>query len=112
MKFKPDIHHRRSIRLKGYNYARSGSYFVTICTHNRECLFGRTIDGEMQINGAGELVQSTWAGLPARFPNIEIDSSVVMPNHFHGIIGIVGAPLGAPPIVDPIEKQGAASSAP
>ncbi|MCK9560057.1 MAG: transposase, partial [Candidatus Marinimicrobia bacterium] len=40
MKLNPEHYRRRSIRLKGYDYLQSGAYFVTICAHNRECLFG------------------------------------------------------------------------
>jgi putative transposase len=86
MKNRTDTHHRRSIRLKGYDYTEVGAYFVTICTQNRECLFGDIVDGEMRLGEAGRIVVDTWAALPQRFPSVEIDESVVMPNHFHGII--------------------------
>lgn len=62
---------RRSIRLKGYDYSRAGAYFVTICSQNRECLFGEIADGEMVLNGVGRVVKAVWCDLP---------------NHFHGII--------------------------
>jgi len=96
MKYDPEIHHRRSIRLKGYNYSQAGTYFVTICTHNRECIFGTILDDKMRLNDVGQMVQASWEQLPQRFP-IELDAYVVMPNHFHAIVIIVGAPLvGAP----------------
>lgn len=95
MKFDPDIHHRQSIRLRGYDYASAGAYFITVCTRNRECLFGEVLDGEMQLNDAGWIVRQAWEGLPQRFPSIALDACVVMPNHVHGIV-IVGAQFIAP----------------
>jgi REP element-mobilizing transposase RayT len=93
--FDPDEHHRRSIRLKGYDYSRAGAYFVTICTHDRECLFGEIMDGEMRLNDAGQAAQADWVRLPERFQSIELDEFVIMPNHLHGII-LVGAGLAPP----------------
>lgn len=57
MRYDPQIHHRRSIRLKGYDSSREGAYFVTICTHNRLCLFGEVVDGQMRLNEAGRVVE-------------------------------------------------------
>ena len=97
MKFNPKIHNRRSIRLQGYDYSQAGAYFVTICTHNRKCLFGDIADGEMWLNDAGRMVQAVWDEIPAHYPGIDIDAFVIMPNHIHGIIVIVGAaPRGRP----------------
>jgi REP element-mobilizing transposase RayT len=111
MTYNPDIHHRCSIRLREYDYSSIGAYFVTICAYERECLFGDIVDGEMRLNGAGRVVGNVWEALPERFPQVALDEYVIMPNHFHGIICIVGAPLAAPlPFVS--EKRGAASSAP
>ena len=99
MKYDPDKHHRRSIRLKGYDYSQAGAYFVTICTNNRECLFGDFIDGEIRLNDAGQMVRRIWNDLSVKFPGIETDEFVVMPNHVHGIIIIVGAgPCACPGI--------------
>lgn len=84
--------HRRSLRLQGFDYSKEDAYFVTVCTQNRECLFGDVVDGAMHLNDAGRLVQAVWDGLSQRFPTIELDAFVVMPNHIHGII-TVGAPL-------------------
>jgi len=89
-RYNPEKHHRRSIRLKGYDYAQEGVYFVTVCTQNRACLFGAVADGEMQLNNAGEIANATWNELPVRFPSVGLDAFIVMPNHVHGII-IVGA---------------------
>lgn len=79
---------RHSLRLKEYDYSSAGAYFVTICAHNRECLFGDIIDGEMVLNDAGKMVEEWWDTIPSRYPNTEIDVFVVMPNHFHGIVYI------------------------
>jgi len=92
-KYNPEKHHRRSIRLKGYDYTQPGVYFVNICVQNRECLFGTIVGGEMRLNDAGRMLQATWEQMPQRFPTIKLDTYVVMPNHFHAIVIIVGAPL-------------------
>jgi hypothetical protein len=89
MKFNPKIHHRRSIRLQGYDYSQAGAYFVTMCTRNRECLLGKIIDGQM--------VQTIWDEIPMHYPGIDIDKFIIMPNHIHGIVVVVGAaPRGRP----------------
>ena len=89
MHYKPEIHHRRSIRLKGYDHSQAGMYFITICTQDSLHLFGKITNDEMVLNDAGTMVEKWWNELKNRFPNIELDESVVMPNHFHGIIQIV-----------------------
>jgi putative transposase len=83
-------HHRRSIRLSGYDYAQSGAYFMTICTHNRQYLFGDIADGEMQLNDAGRMVERCWNDIPTHFPHVELDAFVVMPNHVHFIVVNMG----------------------
>ncbi len=80
------IHNRRSIRLKGYDYTKSGAYFITICTHNRENLFGEIKNGEMIINEFGRIVNYTWFDLIHHVSHIELGEFVIMPNHIHGII--------------------------
>ena len=82
-------HHRRSIRLKEYDYSQAGGYFVTICTQDRKCIFGEIVNGEMKLNTFGKIVSSEW--LKTRFYrlNVVLDEYVVMPNHAHGIIMIV-----------------------
>ncbi|MCD6400671.1 MAG: hypothetical protein J7L73_01965 [Anaerolineales bacterium] len=90
-------HNRRSIRLKGYDYSQPGAYFITIVTQNREFLFGDVINGKMVLNAAGLMIQNVWNELPKRFSNIEMDETIVMPNHFHGIIKIVGQTLAVTP---------------
>ena len=91
--YNPDIHHRRSVRLKNYDYSQNGAYFVTICTHNRECLFGKVVEGEMVVNEYGAIAGEEWLQLEMRFPNVKLDAFQIMPNHIHGIIRIVGAGL-------------------
>jgi REP element-mobilizing transposase RayT len=86
MVFDPEVHHRRSVRLRDYNYADAGAYFVTICTYERECLFGEVLGELVLLNDAGRLVQESWINIPAHFPHVELDAFVVMPNHLHGII--------------------------
>ena len=86
MKFNPDKHHRRSIRLKGYDYSRPGTYYVTICVHDRECLFGDIMDGEMHLNAYGKIVQTEWLKSSEIRNEIELDAYQIMPNHFHGIV--------------------------
>jgi REP element-mobilizing transposase RayT len=86
MKYDPDKHHRRSIRLKEYDYRQAGAYFVTICTWQRESLLGEVINDAMELSRYGETVQFNWDILLKRYPNIELDAFIVMPNHIHGII--------------------------
>ena len=90
-KYNPNIHHRRSIRLKGYDYSQAGLYFVTIVTKNRKHLFGKIENGKMILNDAGKMVEKQWLKLPERFKNIKLHEYIVMPNHFHTILEIVVA---------------------
>ncbi len=84
---------RHTIRLKGYDYAQAGAYFVTLCTQGHSCLFGEIVDGTMRPNDAARMVQAQWHALSTRFPGVELDAFIVMPNHIHGIIINVGAGL-------------------
>lgn len=86
MGFNPDIHHRRSVRLRDYDYSGDGAYFVTICVAGRECLFGEAAGGVVRLNDAGLVVAECWQAIPDHFPQVELDEFVVMPNHLHGII--------------------------
>ena len=86
MRYDPDKHHRRSIRLKGYDYSQIGAYFITICTQNRECLFGKIVDGKMVLNPFGRIVADEWTKTALIRDEIKLDEWVVMPNHFHGIV--------------------------
>lgn len=80
------IHHRRSMRLKGYDYAHAGLYFVTLIRQRRVPLFGEIIDGEMRLNRYGEIVREEWERISAVRPAVELGAFVVMPNHIHGIL--------------------------
>ena len=91
MAFDPQKHHRRSIRLKGYDYTQPGAYFITVVTHDRECLFGEIVDGEMRLNEFGEIVRAEWFKTAVVRPYVMLypDEFVMMPNHVHGILWIV-----------------------
>lgn len=91
MNYNPQIYHRRSIRLKGYDYAQAGLYFITLCCHNREHLFGKIINGNMILNDAGNIANGCWLKIPKHFPNVILHEHIIMPNHVHGIIELVGA---------------------
>ncbi|MDY7393827.1 transposase [Aureibaculum sp. 2210JD6-5] len=95
------IHNRKNIRLKGYDYAQEGFYFITTCSYNRKLLFGDISEGKMELNDAGKMIENEWLALPERFKNIILHEFVVMPNHFHGILEIVGAT----PAVGLIQQQ-------
>jgi putative transposase len=95
VQYDPQKHHRRTIRLQGYDYSAPGAYFITICTHQRECLFGEIVDGEMRSNELGQMVNACWQRLPFHFPNLTLDAFVVMPNHVHGILILTNPCRGA-----------------
>ncbi|MBI3609572.1 MAG: transposase [Nitrospirae bacterium] len=103
--YNREIHHRRSIRLKGYDYSLAGAYFVTVCTWNKECLFGEIVDGEMRMNEYGRVVQDCWDAIPRHFRNVLLDAFVVMPNHVHGILVCTGTDGSHP------DRRGAACCA-
>jgi putative transposase len=86
MSYNPQIHHRRSIRLKGYDYSKAGAYFITICCENRKCRFGTIENNQMILNEYGNFAYNQWSKLPERFLNFELDVFQIMPNHMHGII--------------------------
>jgi putative transposase len=86
MKYNHDIHRRRSIRLKHYDYSQEGAYFITVCTKDKEWLFGDVINGEMQLNDMGNVTLQCWKEIPKHFPNAVLDEFIVMPNHIHGIV--------------------------
>ena len=77
---------RKSIRLKHYDYALAGAYFVTICTADKRCIFGRIVGEEMQLNELGRIVDTCWRQIPEHFQSVELDEFIIMPNHLHGII--------------------------
>mgnify|MGYP000864351402 FL=1 len=84
-------YNRRSIRLKNYDYSSPGAYFITIVTNNRQYLFGEIVNNEMILNEYGEIANKYWYEIPKHYTNTQLDEYVIMPNHIHGIIFIVGA---------------------
>lgn len=117
MSYDPEKHHRRSIRMKGYDYSQDGLYFITILVKNRKCIFGKIVWAKnfspippgppaqrtmhktpsqiMQLNDAGKTADACWLAIPEHFPNVILHEYVIMPNHVHGIIEIMGANEGA-----------------
>ena len=98
MKYNPKNHHRRSIRLRGYDYSQAGLYFITICCQNRECLFGEIAVGadlrvcpEMTYNDAGKMIGKWYRKLENKFNDIKCNQMIIMPNHIHFIVQNVGA---------------------
>ncbi len=106
MPYNPQIHHRHSIRLKEYDYTQPGAYFITICTKERQSLFGDIVKGEMRLNHLGQIAFDFWQEIPEHFSHIELDTFVVMPNHLHGILLITHKPLGAQKSCAPTEQFG------
>ena len=100
-RFNPDIHHRRSIRLKGYDYSQAGAYFVTICALHRECLFGEIVNSEMVLSDSGRIVANEWDKISMVRKGIELDIYSIMPNHFHAIIFFTDT-VGATPTARPV----------
>ncbi|HWQ11244.1 MAG TPA: transposase [Roseiflexaceae bacterium] len=86
MPYDPNRHRRRSIRLRGYDYAQAGAYFVTICTNVRAPWFGMVSGGAVQLSAPGDMVAAWWREVTARFPPVDLDEYVVMPDHLHGIV--------------------------
>ena len=95
LKYNPDIYHRRSIRLKNYDYSQCGAYYITICTKNRECYFEKYLTLK-------NIVANQWENIPNRYPHVELDEYIIMPDHFHGIISIVGAGARPAPTIGKI----------
>jgi REP element-mobilizing transposase RayT len=88
-KYDPNIHHRKSIRLKDYDYSQAGLYFITICCHNRICRFGHVQNGEMVLNEYGTIAFNEWINTTEIRKNVELGEFVIMPNHMHGIVKIL-----------------------
>ncbi len=94
MPYNSQRHHRRSIRLPGYDYAQPGMYFVTLVTHDRRPLFGEIAAGEMHLNRIGQIAKWEWERLPRRFAWLALDEYIIMPNHIHAIL-IIRDTVGA-----------------
>ena len=95
MPYDSEKHHRRSIRLRHYDYREPGGYFVTLCTQGWKCLFGKVEEEEMRLNENGDIVQACWEAIPQRYPHVMLDAFVVMPNHMHGILVITDPGIAA-----------------
>ena len=106
MKYNPDIHHRRSIRLKGYDYTQPGAYFVTFCSYQRRHIFGEVVNGEMKLSALGKIVREEWVRSAEIRKEIRLfdDEFVVMPNHGHGIVWIMEAIAGADGVRPNVER--------
>ena len=104
MKYNPEKHHRRSIRLKGYDYSNEGGYFITICTRNRELYFDIYPDLK-------EIVENEWKNIPNRYLHVSLDEFVIMPNHIHGII-IVRATLAVAQNENAVDRNKRAGASP
>ncbi len=85
------------MHLKGYDYSQNGAYFITICTQNRECLFGEIVSDQMILNDVGRMIETVWTDLPQYYAGIDLDVFQIMPNHIHGIILLSAEPVGAGP---------------
>ncbi len=97
MEFRP-YPRRHSLRLPEYDYSQEGEYFVTICTQNKICYFGEIESGQMHLNRVGLIIDKWWQELNHAFSPVQIDQYIIMPNHFHGIITIVGGDLCVTPL--------------
>ena len=110
--YDPEKHHRRSVRLRGYDYSQPGEYFVTLCAEDMKALFGRVVNGRMELNAFGEIADQEWRQSSAIRHELELDEWVVMPNHLHGIVRIVGparsivGAQGLVPLRSALAKQG------
>ncbi|MBS3780838.1 MAG: transposase [Desulfovermiculus sp.] len=90
MPYDPHTHRRRSIRLPNYDYSQPGAYFITICVQNHVCLFGKIINtqngAELELNAQGRMVNAVWNEIPERYPGLDLDEYIIMPNHFHAVV--------------------------
>lgn len=110
--YNPDHQHRQSIRLKGYDYSQDGLYFITLCTFDRKCFFGYIENSKMILNAAGNIAEQCWTDIPNHFPQVILHDYVIMPNHIHGIVEIVGANQYSPAIAKNISPEAAKNISP
>ncbi len=106
MPYDRNRHHRRSIRLRGYDYASAGMYFVTICVQDRACQLGHIVDGKVALSEFGEIVDRRWQAIPEHFPDVTLDAYIVMPNHIHGIVVIGRSEASEGPAADMTSTAG------
>jgi REP element-mobilizing transposase RayT len=95
-KFDRSKHHRRSIRLHGYDYSNEGLYFLTICCQDMQCFLGHINNDVMVLNDCGDVANECWQKIPEHFPNAILHEYVIMPNHIHGIVEL--ATKGTPDV--------------
>ncbi len=112
MTFDSHIHHRQSVRWRGFDYTSEGAYFVTICVQNRQSIFGEIQNGIMILNDVGAMIQDTWFQMPDRYSGIALDAFVVMPNHIHGIVVLNPPEVGVTPRGCPVAAGQARGPAP
>jgi len=84
------------MRLPDRDYRQPGAYFITICTKNRARTFGAVISGTVHLSPEGEIAQDLWLAIPRHFPNAQLDTFVVMPDHIHGILILLSHPDAQP----------------
>ena len=102
---REDLPQRKSVRLKTYDYAQAGGYFITVCVQDHACILGEVLNGSVALNPLGYAVEGCWTEIPRHFPSAQLDQFVVMPNHLHGIVIMtlpqpaLPGPGGAPPAV-------------
>jgi putative transposase len=95
---------RKNPRLRGYEYSLAGGYFVTICASRRGDVFGVVDEGEVVLNDIGKMVQQCWHEIPERFPSVELDTFILMPDHFHAVTFLLGTNVRAG--LDPARNRG------
>ena len=88
MAYNPEIHHRRSIRLRGYDYSQVGLYLITLCCYQRKHLIGEIKDGKLLLNACGQIAFDEWLRTEDIRDNIRLHEFIIMPNHMHGIVEI------------------------
>ncbi|MEM9164905.1 MAG: transposase [Cyanobacteria bacterium P01_F01_bin.4] len=106
MPYHSHRHRRPSMRLRGYDYSSQGAYFVTLCTYQRTCLFGKIVNGKSQLSPFGQIADDCWQQIPTHFPNVDLDEFIIMPNHLHGIIVIKYALIKNQPGIKTADRFG------
>ena len=103
---------RKSIRLQGFDYSLAGANFVTICTNAKQCILSSVVGNSVELSPSGEIVRAAWNSLPERFPRVVLDEFVIMPNHIHAVLGLVGEGLAPPAVTTGIPATDKATGVP
>ncbi len=103
------VDHHGNLRLQGWDYTSPGWYFLTLCTQNMRSVFGTVVNGRMALNASGTIAEQCWRKIPAHFPRAVLDEFVVMPNHVHGLLRLVGAAAGRDRVLEAFGKPVAGS---